>query len=154
MAGTLHREQLLGVGLDEAWRFFSDPANLSRITPPDMGFRIVSGAEVGDIRDGQIIEYRLRPLWNIPARWVTRIEEVRAPVRFVDVQVAGPYRLWRHQHDFFERPDGVLMIDHVDYAAPLGPLGRLLERLLIRRRLDRIFDFREEVLAELFPPRG
>ncbi|MBW2532250.1 MAG: SRPBCC family protein, partial [Deltaproteobacteria bacterium] len=133
MAGVIHREQLLGVDVDEAWRFFSDPTNLARITPPDMRFRIVSGAETGDIVDGQIIEYRLRPLLHLPARWVTRIEEVRPPERFVDVQIAGPYRLWRHRHDFLERPGGVLMIDHVDYAAPLGPLGRLLDRLVIRR---------------------
>jgi ligand-binding SRPBCC domain-containing protein len=79
------------------------------------------------------------------------IEEVDWGRRFVDVQLKGPYRVWRHQHDFSDVPDGTLVRDRVDYQLPLGLVGELGGLRFVRRQLDHIFDFRRNTLALLFP---
>jgi ligand-binding SRPBCC domain-containing protein len=95
---------------------------------------------------GTAIEYRLR-LHGIPIRWLTRIETWEPGARFVDVQVRGPYRVWRHTHSFESHADGTLVRDAVRYDLPLGPIGRLAHAAFVRRDLERIFDFRREEVA-------
>jgi ligand-binding SRPBCC domain-containing protein len=145
---VLRREQRFGPALppDEVFPFFADAHNLEAITPPWLGFRVVTPRPI-DMRAGALIEYRLR-LHGVPLRWRTRIAVWDPPRRFVDVQIAGPYRLWHHTHDF--EPDGsggTIMRDTVRYGLPLGPLGALAHRLLVRRDLDAIFGFRANYLS-------
>ena len=146
---VLRREQRLPGGPDEVFPFFADARNLEAITPPWLGFRVVTPAPI-EMRQGTLIEYRLK-LRGVPLRWRTRIAVWDPPRRFVDVQISGPYRLWHHTHDF--EPDGAggtVMRDTVRYAIPFGPLGRLAHRLVVRRDLDAIFGFRRgAVLASL-----
>jgi ligand-binding SRPBCC domain-containing protein len=101
------------------------------------------------MRVGALIEYRLR-LHRLPISWLTRIEEWVPSERFVDVQLTGPYRLWHHTHAFRPHPEGgTLMTDTVRYALPLGPLGSVAHRVLVRRDLERIFDFRAQAVPAL-----
>jgi ligand-binding SRPBCC domain-containing protein len=145
---TLSTVQRLGVGLDEAWSFFSDPANLQEITPPSLDFQIVS--ELPDrMYAGLIVVYRVTALPRVPMSWVTEITHVDAPHMFVDEQRFGPYRFWHHQHHFAEIPGGVEVRDIVHYAPP-RPLAPLVERFLVGPRLRGIFGHRRKVLAERF----
>lgn len=150
---VLRREQLLKTTLSEAWDFFSTPRNLARITPPDMGFVIREPFDDRPAHTGQLITYSVRPLLGIPLTWVTRIEEVEPPFRFVDTQLRGPYKRWWHEHTFEEAEGGVLMRDRVEYELPLGPVGELAHNLLVKVRLKRIFDHRWAVLEVLFGPK-
>ncbi|MDB5105143.1 MAG: cell division inhibitor [Fibrobacteres bacterium] len=149
-ASLLHKKQILPIGLDEAWAFFSDPGNLPFITPPDMGFTVLS-APPPDIHPGLILRYSVRPLPGFRTTWVSEITEVRAPDFFVDEQRQGPYRLWRHEHRFSAVPGGVLVEDLVRYRLPFGFLGAIFAGALVRRKLDGIFSFRSRVLAARFP---
>jgi ligand-binding SRPBCC domain-containing protein len=144
---VLTRSQRLPGTPEEVFPFFGDARNLEAITPPWLGFRVVTPAPIA-MAPGALIEYRLR-LHGVPLRWRTRIAVWDPPRRFVDVQIAGPYKLWHHTHDFAPAPegDGTLMRDTVRYALPLGPLGELARRLLVERDLDRIFDFRRDEVA-------
>ncbi|MBX2979948.1 MAG: SRPBCC family protein [Flavobacteriales bacterium] len=146
----LEREQFLPISLEQAWGFFSTPRNLALITPPEMGFVIQEPFDGRDAYTGQLIRYTVKPLLGIPLTWVTRIEEVQAPTRFVDTQLRGPYTLWWHLHTFEEVDGGVLMRDRVEYELPLGPLGELAHRLFVRRKLERIFAYRFAVLETRF----
>jgi len=142
---VLRREQRLPGTPDEVFPFFADAGNLEAITPPWLGFRVVTPRPI-EMREGALIEYRLR-LHGLSISWLTRIEEWVPSERFVDVQLSGPYRLWHHTHEFRPHPDGgTLMTDTVRYALPLGPLGSLAHRVLVRRDLERIFDFRAEAV--------
>lgn len=132
---------------DEVFAFFSDPANLARITPSWLGFRMVSAP--GAMREGLLIDYRIRPL-GIPQRWRSAITVWDPPHRFVDEQVVGPYRSWHHLHEFAAAEGGTEIRDSVRYGLPLGLLGRLAHALVVRRQLEAIFAFRERVIAELF----
>lgn len=145
----LYSEQRLPIGLEEAWSFFSTPANLNRITPADMHFEIISGAGEPSYA-GQIIVYRLKPLFNIPMTWVTEITQCVEGRYFVDEQRYGPYRFWHHLHRFRELQDGVLMEDELYYALPYGPFGEWMGQLFLHRRIREIFSYREKVLNELF----
>jgi ligand-binding SRPBCC domain-containing protein len=145
---TLERQQKVSGGLEQAWNFLQNPANLDRITPPDLQFRIVT--EVPAImHNGLIIEYRITiPLIGTHS-WITEIKHIRQGISFVDEQRLGPYRFWYHYHEIRPDGDGTLLIDRVHYQPPMGILGRMAHRLSIRRTLERIFDFRRERLALL-----
>lgn len=146
---SLKRKQVLPIALNQAWDFFSSPHNLASITPKHMGFRIFSIS--GDsMYAGQIIQYKINllPFWS--TRWVTEITHVNAPHFFVDEQRFGPYAFWHHQHNFREVEGGVEVTDVVNYGIPFGPLGRLANRLYVRRKLQLVFDHRAETLVSLF----
>jgi len=141
---TLTREQRLDGTPDEVFPFFADARNLERITPPWLQFHVVNAPEM---RQGALIEYRLR-LHGVPIRWLTRIEEWTPGERFVDVQLRGPYALWHHTHEFApDGDDGTVMRDVVRYALPLWPLGEAAHALVVRRDLERIFDYRRAEVA-------
>lgn len=126
--------------------FFADVHNLEKITPPWLAFKVLTPGPVS-IAEGAIIDYRLH--WRgIPLRWRTKISVWQPPFRFVDEQVRGPYRLWRHEHVFSERNGQTTMTDRVEYAVPGG---RLVRRLVVARDVERIFDFRRRTLGEKFP---
>ncbi|HNJ96438.1 MAG TPA: SRPBCC family protein, partial [Ferruginibacter sp.] len=92
--------QRIPISMEAAWDFFSDPANLQKITPDTMGFRIISQHHGGRMYAGQLIEYRVSPVLGIPVYWMTEITHVEAGRYFVDEQRYGPYSLWHHQHHF------------------------------------------------------
>lgn len=143
---TLHRVQRVSTPLEETFDFFSRPENLARITPPWLGFRMVS--EDADMREGLTIEYRVRPL-GFPQKWVSAITAYDPPYRFVDEQIHGPYARWHHEHRFEAADGGTRVTDTVTYALPFGPMGRLVHALFVRRQLESIFTFRQERLPEL-----
>lgn len=143
----LERSQRLPRPPQDVFPFFSDAFNLEAITPGWLHFQVLTPAPV-TMAAGALLEYRLR-LHGLPLRWLTRIETWEPPVRFVDIQVRGPYRLWHHTHSFEpDGEDGTLMRDRVRYALPFGPLGELAHRALVRRDLDRIFAFRHAAVRE------
>ncbi|UMY65223.1 MULTISPECIES: SRPBCC family protein [unclassified Flavobacterium] len=148
---TLRRTQRLPISVSEAWEFFSDPANLKTITPPYMGFNIVSGAD-RKMYPGQVIQYIVTPLFGIKMRWVTEITHVEDGKYFVDEQRFGPYALWHHKHFFRAVDGGTEMEDIVDYGLPLGFLGRWMHPIIVKGKLEEIFDFRRRRMLELFGP--
>jgi len=135
--------------MEEAWEFFSNPANLQKITPPDMNF-IIRTEVPEKIYPGLIIIYKVSPLLHIPMNWVTEITHVRKPLYFVDEQRSGPYSVWHHEHHFEEVPGGVMMTDRLFYKAPMGFIGNILDALLIHKRVEGIFRYRTRVLSGIY----
>ena len=144
-------KQFLPISMQEAWDFFSSPKNLSKITPPEMEFKILSQVPESDIYNGLLIDYRVKPLLGIPMKWRTEICEVSTNEYFTDRQLVGPYKVWEHTHTFTSVDGGVLMHDVVNYKLPLGAIGRLLNTLIVRNKISNIFEYRKSVLEQLFP---
>jgi ligand-binding SRPBCC domain-containing protein len=145
---TLQRSQDVPRPPAEVFRFFQEPRNLARITPPGLGFRILTPSPIV-MRNGVELSYRIRVM-GMPLRWKSRICGYEPPQRFVDEQILGPYALWRHTHTFEEIPGGTRVTDHVQYALPAGYAGRLIHQFLVRHQLRAIFDFREKTIARIF----
>ena len=141
----LQRTQLVAARLDEAWRFYADPANLEAITPHWLGFRVESAPDA--LGRGAFLRYRLS-LFGLPVRWTTVIARWHPPRSFVDVQLSGPYLLWEHTHRLSSVDGGTEIHDHVRYRVPGGPVAPLVDRVA-GRLLASIFDYRAERTAEL-----
>jgi ligand-binding SRPBCC domain-containing protein len=146
---TKQSVQNLPITLNEAWDFLSDPKNLKMITPEYMGFIIESGAD-RPMFPGQIIQYIVTPVLGIKTKWVTEITHVDNKHYFVDEQRFGPYALWHHKHFIKEIPGGVEMEDIIDYKVPMGWLGQLVHPIIVKPKLDEIFEYRRKKLIELF----
>lgn len=145
----LKKTQLIKTDLETCWKFFSSPKNLKLITPPYMGFDIkVSLPE--KMYEGLMIAYTVRPLWGIPMTWITEIKTVEDNHFFVDEQRKGPYTIWHHEHHFKETTAGIEMTDIVTYVIPLGILGRLMHPIIVKPKLEEIFDYRYKRVEELF----
>jgi len=143
----LERQQRVTASMEQAWAFLQNPANLDRITPTDLRFRIVT--EVPEVMyNGLIVEYKITiPLLGTHT-WVTEIKHIREGYSFVDEQRLGPYRFWYHYHEIRSEEEGVLLIDRVFYQPPFGLLGRLLHFLYIKKTLERIFAYRRGRLED------
>jgi len=129
----------------EIFSFFGNARNLEIITPRWLHFEILTEGPI-EISEGTLIDYRIR-LKGIPLRWQTRIDVWDPPRRFIDIQLKGPYRRWHHEHIFEPKDNGTLCSDRINYAV-LG--GALVDRLFVRRDVERIFEFRRKKLLELF----
>ncbi|MBP1633539.1 MAG: Polyketide cyclase / dehydrase and lipid transport [Acidobacteria bacterium] len=130
--------------IEETFAFFSDAGNLERLTPPWLRFRIRTPMPVV-MREGLEIDYRI-VLRGIPIPWRTRIDVWEPGVRFVDRQVLGPYRWWHHEHRFEAVPGGTRVVDTVEFV----PRAWRLTGRWVRRDVERIFDYRQEALREIF----
>ena len=146
---TLHKKQNLPISVQEAWDFLSNPKNLKVITPDYMGFHILSGGDK-PMFAGQIIQYIVTPVLGIKTKWVTEITHVIDNHYFVDEQRFGPYALWHHKHFIKEIDGGVEMEDIIDYKVPFGILGQLVHPILVKPKLEEIFNYRTKKLEELF----
>lgn len=146
---TLHKKQNLPISVDQAWEFLSSPENLKTITPDYMGFNILSGAD-RPMFPGQIIQYIVTPILGIKTKWVTEITHVKDREYFVDEQRFGPYALWHHKHFINEIDGGVEMEDIIDYKVPMGILGQLVHPILVKPKLEEIFNYRTQKLEALF----
>jgi ligand-binding SRPBCC domain-containing protein len=145
MSSQFEVEMVVPRRRDEVFAFFADARNLERLTPPWLRFEVATPEPIL-LHAGAEIQYRLR--WHgIPLRWTSRITDWDPPRIFVDEQIRGPYRLWRHEHVFDEVEGGTRVRDRVLYAAPAP---RFVERLFVRRDLERIFAYRQERLREIF----
>jgi ligand-binding SRPBCC domain-containing protein len=142
--------QKLPVSLEEAWEFFSHPKNLAKMTPEYLNLKFTNELFGDRMYSGQVMTYKVKPLFGIPMFWMTEITHVKEGEYFIDEQRFGPYSLWHHQHHFREIDGGVEMTDLVHYKIPGWILGDLANSLFIRKQLEGIFDFRFKRVEELF----
>ena len=144
---TLTCELITDKSLNDTFAIFEDPYNLAKITPSWLSFQVTSKEKV-QMRKGAEIYYTIKWL-GIPMKWKTIIREYDPPHLFIDEQAKGPYSLWRHRHTFEETAQGLKVGDHVDYALPFGPFGRLAHAVMVGRQLKAIFRFRQRELKKM-----
>lgn len=150
MVHQLKRQQQLNCDIKTAWKFFSSANNLSEITPKDMNFVVRTQLSDDEIYKGMLIDYYVSPLFGIKLNWQTEITEVNFQKSFTDFQKKGPFKLWNHFHEFILNDKGVLMIDTVSYELPFGFLGEIAHSVMVKKKLEHIFDYRFKILEETF----
>ena len=147
---TLYAKQIVDKEIDFLWDFFSKPSNLNKLTPEDVEFKIISGKS-DDFYAGKIISYKIKPFKLVTLNWITEISQVKEGFYFIDNQISGPYKMWHHEHHFKSNNDGTTeIIDKVKYKVPFYILGRISHKIFIKRKLIKIFNFRQKKINELF----
>jgi len=142
----LRCELITACALEQTFEIFKDPLNLAKITPSWLNFQVLTTN--AQIRKGAEIEYNIRWL-SLPMHWKTIISDYQPPDCFVDEQAKGPYALWRHTHTFEATAAGTRVGDHVEYALPLGILGKMAHALIVKKQLEAIFRFRQREIGKL-----
>lgn len=145
---TLSFAQHVPRPLAEVFDFFSRAENLEVLTPLWLNFKIL-GVKPQPVQQGTLINYSLR-VHGIPLRWTSEIVEWEPPHRFVDLQLRGPYKLWRHEHRFEADDGGTLIADTINLALPLGVLGQIAYKIKVKSDVQEIFAFREKKIRSLF----
>jgi ligand-binding SRPBCC domain-containing protein len=115
-----------------------------------MGFNITSKNNSEKMYEGMIISYLVSPILGLKTKWVTEITHVRDKKYFVDEQRVGPYSLWHHQHIIEPIANGVSMKDIVSYEPPFGFLGAIANTLMIKGKLNEIFDYRTKAIEKRY----
>jgi len=147
---TLYAKQKVATEIDLIWDFFRKPSNLNKLTPDDVEFKIISGKS-DDFYEGKMISYKIKPFKMINFNWLTEISQIKEGSYFVDNQIFGPYKMWHHEHHFKSNDDGTTdIIDKVKYKVPFYILGKLIHKIFIRKKLFKIFMFRQNKINELF----
>jgi ligand-binding SRPBCC domain-containing protein len=164
MPHVLETEQWVAAPLERVFRFFSDPRNLSVISPPSNGAKLtalrlvspnlplVAGVErMAGVRSEITISFRLLPYFPLRGSWTARIIEFEWLHHFRDVQVRGPFEMFDHKHSFREEirngRTGTAIHDRVDYEVGIGPLGVIANALLVRMLLTQMFRYRHAATA-------
>ena len=140
--------QSIHSSIENVFDFFSNPENLSILTPEELNFRILTPTPI-IMKEGQIIDYTIK-LFGLKIRWRTIITEFNKNNSFVDQQLKGPYSMWHHKHIFKERNGKVEMVDEISYALPFGILGEIVNVIWVKKDLDKIFKYRENAINKYF----
>src|SRR5699024_2871808 len=143
------QKQILPITLDEAWTFFSNPHQLPELTPAWMHMQIKSSLEK-EMYIGMLMVYQIKPLFGIQLKWVTEITHIEEKAYFIDEQRFGPYRFWHHEHHFKAVEQGVEMIDKLHYALPFGYLGNVVHQVSVKNKIEKVFNFRRQMLTQKF----
>lgn len=144
----IKKEQWVNFPLEQVWGFFSNPANLLKITPSEMNMKIVEKPE-GKMYPGMILRYKVAPILGIQLDWTSMISAVKEGDYFVDEMLEGPFKLWHHLHKFEAKDGGTLIIDDLHYRIPLEPLSKPFHSILVGRELEKMFRHREAVTEKL-----
>lgn len=142
--------QIIPTTLSIAWDFFSKPDNLKEITPVYMGFAIRSKHRGDRMYAGQLIENTVKPILGIPLYWMTEITHVEEGKYFIDEQRYGPYSFWHHQHHFKVVEKGIEMTDIVHYKIPFWFIGDIMNAVVVKTQLQKIFNYRKHKVEQLF----
>ena len=146
---TLEQEQFVPISLEEAWSFFSSPRNLLEMTPPEMGFRIVS-LPSETLYEGEIIRYSVKVMPGFWIPWVSEIKVLREGESFIDDQISGPFKFWHHRHSFEEKDGGTVVRDLINYSVGFWPFGEIAHALFVKKQLGKMFQHRRKTLEEKF----
>ena len=144
------RVQTLNSDIETIWSFVSKPENLEKITPDNMKFSILSKSNL-EMEEGMLISYKISPFLDINTTWITMITNVIKNEKFIDQQVKGPYKFWHHEHKFeVISSNKVKMTDIITYIPPFGFLGDIANALFLKKKLNNIFDYRNNILNSMF----
>jgi ligand-binding SRPBCC domain-containing protein len=172
MSHQLQFEHWVPVRVEEIFLFFANPENLPRIMPPSSGtelreLRLVSPPRIArnqstisnqpglaGVGSEIVTSFRLLPFLPFCGTWIARITEFEWNDHFADVQKEGPFKSFHHRHEFAQQDRngvrGTLVRDTIDYEVGFGFFGAIAEKIAIRRVFQKMFEYRQQALSNIF----
>jgi ligand-binding SRPBCC domain-containing protein len=127
----LHLETFIAAPAEQCFDLERD-VDVHQVSTASSGERAVAGITNGLMDLGDEVTWQARH-FGVTFHMTSKITAFDRPSRFTDEMQRGPFRHWRHTHLFIERNGGTLMVDDVEFASPLGPLGIAVDALVLRR---------------------
>ena len=140
------KSTLIKASQQTVFGFHELPDAFERLLPPWEDAQILEKADITQIGSRAVIQQNLLGLF--PSRWIAEHTRYEPPNMFEDVQVSGPFKAWRHRHIVEPHKDGALLVDDIEYEPPGWLIGRMAAPLLIRPKLEKMFDFRHRVTKD------
>ena len=134
--------------IEKIWDFFSNPNNLSVLTPKSMKLKIIKPVPPG-MFIGQKTKYSVSPLFGFRFRWEGEIIDIIEGKQFIDEQRKGPFSYWRHHHIFIDQAGGTEIRDQLEYSLPFGALGSIVQPF-VHKQIIHMFDYRNKKIKEIF----
>jgi ligand-binding SRPBCC domain-containing protein len=144
----ISRETLVNKQIDEVFEFFTKAENLNIITPPELNFKIITSLPI-EMKKGTLIDYKIK-LSGIQFSWKTEITLWEPPFGFIDTQLKGPYKIWIHEHIFVSQGNGTVVKDIVSYLPPGWLIEPVIHKLVVKKKLEQIFDYRQNKIKSIF----
>ena len=146
--------------------FFANPENLPRIMPPSTGTRIdarrlvppketasAHTPNLAGVGSEIVASFRVVPFLGIRATWIARITEFEWNRHFADIQVQGPFRVWRHRHELQAATRhgvaGTTVSDKIECQVGFGVIGETALKIVLARQIASTFRYRQGVLPQL-----
>jgi len=136
------KESIIRASPERVFAFHEQPDVLSQLIPPWEKARVIQAAGISEVGAQAIIETKI--FGPITVRWVAQHTIYDPPHLFEDVQVKGPFRSWCHRHIIGPHSEGATLRDEIDYEPPLGFAGRLIAPIMVKNRLQKLFDYRHQ----------
>lgn len=147
---TFYNEYVAKVDLDTIWNFFCHPSNLNLLTPSEFNLKSKNYGFSDSIYSGMLIEHQLVLFKLIKINWLSEIVHIKEKEYFIDKQIKGPFAFWQHEHRFEPKQNSTLIKDYVVYSLPLFGLNTLFNKLVITKKLQDLFSYRNKMIDKYF----
>lgn len=137
------KESIIKAAPERVFAFHELPDAFERLVPPWENAKIIQKADIKQIGSQAIIEQKIFGIF--PSRWVAEHTKYEPPRMFEDVQIAGPFKFWRHQHIVLPHESGAVLRDEIEFEPPMSFLGNIAAPLVILPKLEKMFAYRHEV---------
>jgi ligand-binding SRPBCC domain-containing protein len=87
--------------------------------------------------------------FSIPFKMTVKITKMHEPDFFVDEMQQGPFKWMRHYHAFWPHPEGTLMEDEFAFRSPMGWLGKLADKWLLKTYLEKLLVNRNQLIKQV-----
>lgn len=143
---TVERTVFIRAPITAVFSFHLDVKNLSKISPPGMRAELIKEEGLGL---GRMLYLKITQFGFFTSKWVVRIDEYDPPNRLTDQVLSGPLPYFRHTRTFKSpHPAFTELHDKLEYALPFGPIGRLANKLSVRKMIENMFAHRQRVTKE------
>ncbi len=134
--------------VSELFSFFTSPKNLLRLASPEMNLILLAGPEI--LEKGSRLSWQGKR-WGVSQKIVQEVTVLIVDQKIVIEQKQGPFRHWIHGHAFESTDAGTKIAESIDFSPPGGMLGFILTADKIRADIEKMNQFREKKLREIFP---
>ncbi|MFI0425838.1 MAG: SRPBCC family protein [Flavobacterium sp.] len=110
--------------------------------------KAIEGRTSGLINKGETVTWKGKH-FGIYLKHQSIISEMDFPTYFVDEQLKGHFKNFKHQHFFIKKENLTIMTDILEYETPFGFFGKLFNRLLLKNHLTKFIQNRNKIIKQI-----